>query len=98
MNATNYQIDTYVLDTLMRDLVAHDRRPSAFLVYLTLSAAAAQGRVAMSYAQMAEHTGLSRRAVQDAVALLRRRALVSVARNGRTETATYQPLKPWVRS
>jgi CRP-like cAMP-binding protein len=98
MNATNYQIDTYVLDTLMRDLVAHDRRPSAFLVYLTLSAAAAQGRVAMSYAQMAEHTGLSRRAVQDAVALLRRRALVSVARNGPTETATYQPLRPWARS
>ena len=29
-------VDDYVLDTLMRDLVGHDRRPSAFLVYLYL--------------------------------------------------------------
>jgi hypothetical protein len=27
-------IDAYILDTLMRDLVGHDRQPSAFLVYL----------------------------------------------------------------
>ena len=28
------EIDDYVLDTLMADLVGHDRRPSAFVVYL----------------------------------------------------------------
>ena len=27
-------LDAYVLDVLMPDLVGHDRRPSAFLVYL----------------------------------------------------------------
>jgi len=30
------EIDAYVLDNLMADLVGHDRQPSAFLVYLFL--------------------------------------------------------------
>ena len=30
------RIDAYVIETLMRDLVQHDRQPSAFLVYLLL--------------------------------------------------------------
>jgi hypothetical protein len=30
------EIDDYVLDTLMADLVGHDRQPSSFLVYLFL--------------------------------------------------------------
>ena len=30
------EIDDYVIDTLMADLVGHDRQPSAFLVYLSL--------------------------------------------------------------
>ena len=29
-------LDGYVVDTLMPDLVGHDRQPSAFLVYLLL--------------------------------------------------------------
>ena len=29
-------IDPYIVDTLMPDLVGHDRQPSAFLVYLLL--------------------------------------------------------------
>ena len=29
-------VDDYVLDVLMRDLIAHDQQPSAFLVYLFL--------------------------------------------------------------
>ena len=33
---TTLKLDSYVLDTLMCDLVGHDRRPSAFLVYLYL--------------------------------------------------------------
>ncbi|MDP9005047.1 MAG: hypothetical protein M3N12_09705 [Verrucomicrobiota bacterium] len=31
-------IDDYVLDVLMRDLIAHDQQPSAYLVYLFLFA------------------------------------------------------------
>ena len=30
------EVDEYVVDTLMADLVGHDRQPSAFLVYLFL--------------------------------------------------------------
>ena len=31
------KLDDYVLDSLMRDLVGHDRRPACFLVYLWLA-------------------------------------------------------------
>jgi hypothetical protein len=92
-----YRLDAYVLDTLMRDLIGHDRRPSAFIVYLSLTAAAAQGRAALSYAQLAERTGLSKRGVQDAVTLLKRRALVRATQVGATDTPTYEPLRPWRR-
>lgn len=97
MKPASYSFDAYVLDTLMRDLVGHDRRPSAFLVYLALSAAAEAGRAALSHAQLAEQTGLSKRAVQDALRVLERRALLSVTRRGRTDVRTYQPLRRWRR-
>jgi hypothetical protein len=32
------EIDDYVTDILMRDLVGHDRKPASFLVYLWLTA------------------------------------------------------------
>ena len=92
-----HTIDPYVIDTLMRDLVGHDRRPSAFLVYLAILAAAGQGRAAFSHAQLAERTGLSKRGVQDAVARLERRALIRVTRGGRTDIPRYEPLFPWRR-
>jgi DNA-binding GntR family transcriptional regulator len=97
MDHLRYTIDAYVLDTLMRDLVGHDRRPSAFLVYLTLLAAEAEGGAALSYAQLADRTGLSKRAAQDAVGLLQRRGLLGVRRGGATDIPTYQPLQPWRR-
>ena len=31
-------LDKYITDTLMRDLVGHDRKPVSFLVYLWLAA------------------------------------------------------------
>jgi len=89
------QIDRYVIDTLMRDLVGHDHRPSAFLVYLALLDLGGAGRVAHSHAQLAEQTGLSKRAVQDAIRHLAKRGLISVKRAGRTEPAIVQPLSPW---
>ena len=39
------RFDPYLLDSLMPDLVGHDRQPSAFLVYLYLSHRAARERV-----------------------------------------------------
>jgi CRP-like cAMP-binding protein len=96
-SAGTYVLDRYVIDTLMRDLVGHDRRPAAFMVYLSLTASHAEGRAALSHAQLAERTGLSKRAVQDAIAHLRRRALIAAARASATDIATYQPLTPWRR-
>lgn len=97
MNTAAYAIDRYVLDTLMADLVGHDRRPSAFLVYLAIMAVAGDGRAALSHMQLAERTGLSKRAVQDAVKALARRGLIETVRGGQTETPQYRPLSPWRR-
>ncbi len=91
------ELDRYVVDTLMRDLVGHDRRPSAFLVYLAISAAAVKGAAALSHAELADRTGLSRRAVQAAVAALARRQLIRITRNAATDIALYRPLAPWNR-
>jgi len=89
-------IDRYVVHTLMRDLVAHDHRPSAFLLYLALLEMIDAGRsAAFSHAQLAEQTGLSKRAVQDALRHLEKRQLVSIRRRGRTEPALVQALSPW---
>jgi hypothetical protein len=97
MNSATYAVDRYVIDTLMTDLVGHDHRPSAFLVYLAIVAAAGGGRAALSYAELAERTGLSKRSTQIAVAVLRRRFLIEVVRRGATETPEYRPLSPWRR-
>ncbi len=91
------RIDSYVVETLLPDLVGHDRRPSAFLVYLVILAASEAGRAALSHGALAERTGLSRRGVQAAVAWLRRRDLIEVTRRGGTDTSEYRALKPWVR-
>jgi CRP-like cAMP-binding protein len=97
MNTSPILLDRYVLETLLPDLVGHDRRASGFLVYLAIVAAANDGRAALSHADLAQRTGLSRRGVQDAVAHLRRRELVEVTRRGTTETSEYRPLTPWRR-
>ncbi len=92
-----FELDAYVVETLMRDLVGHDRRPSAFLVYLAIAGVGPDGARGMSYGDLAEMTGLSKRAVQDAMAHLARRKLVEVHRAGPTERALYRALRPWRR-
>ena len=96
-NAT-VTLDRYIVDVLMRDLVGHDRSSSAFVVYLAIHAAAAEGRALFSYQAMADLTGLSKRTCQNAVALLHRRGLVEITRKGGTDAAEYRPLRPWDRS
>lgn len=88
-------LDRYVIDTLMADLVGHDRKPSAYLVYLAI--AADEGRTALGYGELAERTGLSRRACQEAVAHLKRRGLISATRRSANEAAVYRALRPWIR-
>jgi biotin operon repressor len=88
-------LDRYVMDVLMRDLVGHDRSPSAFLVYLAIKAATRNGPALLSHAALAERTGLSKRACQNAIELLRGRGLIEVSRKHGTEPARYRPLQPW---
>ena len=97
MTGGRYTVDAYVVDALMRDLVGHDRRASAFLVYLSLTAAAEGNGSRFSIAQLAERTGLSKRSVQEAVRHLVDRKLLRVTRQGMTDVPRYEPLAPWRR-
>jgi DNA-binding transcriptional ArsR family regulator len=91
--------DAYVVDVLLPDLVGHDRRPSAFLVYLHLWRQAGSSRrgAEASLRAIAEGTGLSKRAVQTGLAALERRRLVAIERRGPTAVPVYTVLRPWRR-
>lgn len=94
-------VDAYVLDTLMPDLVGHDRQPSAFLVYLFLWRAAhgrSPAEVQVSLQDLTTGTGLSRRSVQSALGLLTRRRLIGVSRASITAVPRYVVRRPWQRS
>ncbi len=95
------EIDEYVLDVLMRDLVGHDKSPSAFLIYLHIwSQTEGRGHetAALSHQRMAEMTGLSKSAVQSAVRILTRRKLIRANKPTVTSTPEYRVLKPWRRT
>ena len=96
MSDKQYAVDAYIVDALMMDLVGHDHRASAFLVYLVL-AASEESASRLSHAQLAERTGLSKRSVQDAVLHLVERRLLRVTRRGATDVPRYEPLSPWRR-
>ncbi len=92
-------VDDYVLDVLMRDLVAHDQQPSAFLVYLFLFGRAVRQRwrpVTMSLRMIAEETGLSKSAVQTALDTLRNRQLIITERIHATAVPTHRVLRHWI--
>jgi len=94
-------LDSYVVDVLMRDLIGHDRTPSAFLVYLWLWAKTdgGQRRHAASLQTIALETGLSKSSVQNAVRELRgRRRLIATESPGPTQPPVYEVLRPWVRA
>jgi DNA-binding MarR family transcriptional regulator len=93
-------VDRYVLETLMADLVGHDHHPSAFIVYMALwmrTERSRERRVSASHRELAEGTGLSKRAVQTAIARLVRRKLVAVERESATAIPVYAVLRPWAR-
>jgi DNA-binding transcriptional ArsR family regulator len=93
-------VDAYVLDTLMADLVGHDRQPSAYLVYLYLwrrTHGSSVETVQVSLLDIAVATGLSKRAVQEALRLLAKRRLVVIEREGITAIPVYTVRRPWVR-
>jgi hypothetical protein len=97
---TTIPIDAYVLDTLMRDLVGHDRRPSAFLVYLYLwreTHGRGGGDVQVALLDIAQNIGLSKRSVQEALSWLAKRKLIAIARQSITAVPVYTVLQPWRR-
>ena len=91
-------IDDYVIDVLMVDLVGHDHQPSAFLVYLYLYGQAERSgwrAFPASLRLIADRTGLSKSAVQTALARLNRRQLIKSRRAYRTATPTHKVLRHW---
>jgi hypothetical protein len=93
-------LDSYICETLMRDLIGHDRRPSGFIVYLHLyyqTFGKKRRSCRASYSDLAEDTGLSRSAAQAAVKALLRRRLLSVRKESPTAVPEYRVLRPWQR-
>jgi hypothetical protein len=94
------EIDEYVLDVLMPDLVGHDHSPAAFVVYLLLWTElyrSEEKTVRLSLQTMARRTGLSKAAVQAAMRLLKRRRLVASKHRSRTSIPEYALLRHWIR-
>ena len=91
------QLDDYVLDDLMRDLVGHDRPPATYLVYVWLAAEQQRRKqpVVISYSELAESTGLSKTSAQAAVGWLVRRRMLSVTKQNVTATPSYMIQTPW---
>jgi len=91
--------DAYVVDTLMPDLVGHDRKPSAFVVYLFLAGMArrtGRDRVSASLETIAVKTGLAKSSVQSALRHLRRRGLLADEPVSSTDPVRTI-LRPWIR-
>ena len=93
-------VDLYILDTLMRDLVQHGKKPSAFIVYLHLwnKTQGATRTIKLSHLKIADATGLSKSSVQSAMKMLLKRKLARAHRATATAVPEYSVLKPWAKS
>src|SRR5262249_40427964 len=92
-------LDTYLLDCLLPDLVGHDRRAASFVIYLHLYRRASEDdkwSVRASHQSIATATGLSRSAVQSALAHLQTRHLISTSRAHPTAVPLHRVLRPWL--
>jgi DNA-binding MarR family transcriptional regulator len=95
-----YAIDSYILDILMADLVGHDRKPAAFLVYLCLTCASercGKPAVAISLQEIALRTGLAKSTVQAAIRHLKRRGLLDPDVVASSSEPVRSIAKPWIR-
>ena len=96
-----FAVDAYVVDVLMPDLVGHDHRPAAFIVYLFLLRQAARSRrdrVSVSLQTIAARTGLAKSTVQAALRHLLRRRLLDPGVIATVTAPARQVLRPWVRA
>jgi len=92
------ELDHYITEVLMRDLVGHDKRPVSFLVYLWLTAEQQrrpEAEVQISYQQLAESIGVSKSSAQSAVSWLVRRKLLRVTKASLTATPCYTVQRTW---
>jgi DNA-binding MarR family transcriptional regulator len=91
--------DDYVVETLMPDLIAHDRAPSAFIVYVKLwhDGGGPGRRIQTSLSTLAVETGLSKSSVQTALRRLRKRGYLSTKRASATAIPVHTVLAPWRR-
>lgn len=92
-------LDAYVTDVLMPDLVGHDRRPAAFVVYLFLLRHCQSPRdsVSMSLQTIATRTGLSKSSVQSSIRHLRQRRLLDPEVRATVTAPLRRVVRPWVR-
>ena len=90
-------MDAWVFDAVMPDLVGHDHRPSAFVVYLLLWRRSGGGAkvVHLSHRMIADGTGLSTRAVQQALKALERRQLIESKRKHATSVPGFKLRCHW---
>ena len=90
-SAERIGIDAYVLDSLMPDLVGHDRRPAALIVYLCLWRKTRGGArpAVLSLQMLVDGTGLAKRSVQMALEHLQRRELVTASRVSATSAPSW---------
>ena len=95
-----FNLDNYVIDILMPDLVGHDRRPASFIVYLYFLRHAAKGKrdsLSVSLQTIATKTGLSKSTVQAAIRHMRRRRLLDPAVSATVTDPVRRVLRPWSR-
>jgi DNA-binding MarR family transcriptional regulator len=92
-------LDDYAVETLMPDLIGHDRAPSAFIVYVKLwhDSGGPGRRFAVSLSTLAVETGLSKSSVQAALRRLRKRGYLSTKRDSATAIPVHTVLAPWRR-
>jgi hypothetical protein len=93
-------MDAYLFDCLLPDLVGHDRRLASYVVYLYLYRQASlqtNWSIRMSHQSIATATGLSRSAVQGALAHLQARQLIATSRAHATAVPLHRVLRPWLR-
>ena len=92
-------LDDYVVETLMPDLVAHDRSPSAFVVYIKLwhDSGGPGRRLQASLSTLAVETGLSKSSVQAALRHLRKRGYLATKSASATAVPAHTVLAPWRR-
>jgi hypothetical protein len=97
-SGTSVELDGYLFDVLMRDLVGHDKKPSAFVVYVFLAVQTERQMrrgISASFVTIAAATGLSKTAVQSAIRHLALRRLITISKDAPTAIPVYRLIRHW---